>query len=114
MIDDLKKKQDGIHDKDWIDGWNDSIDDLHAKGLLMVWQPIESAPKDGTQFLIRTERVGFAVVSHDPDDRYSKPCDLNPAGLSLSVYDGKHGPFPLRGDYPTHWMPTPPMPKGDA
>src|SRR5690606_18101583 len=60
---------------------------LHRILPMVTWQPIKTAPRDGSQFLIRTDRVGFAVVRHDPEDEYSKPNELNPAGLSLSVYD---------------------------
>lgn len=69
------------------------------------WQPIETAPKDGSQFLIWTQRVGYSVVRHDPDDEYSSPSDLNPHGFCLRVDDGKFGPYPLRGDYPLFWKP---------
>lgn len=65
------------------------------------WRPIdENMPRDGTQFLVWTQRVGLAVVTHDSNDEYSVTNEFNPYGLSLYVDDGKHGPFPLRGDYP--------------
>lgn len=73
------------------------------------WKPIETAPKDGSQFLVWTKRVGFAVVTHDVDD--PMPTDIVPTGLHLHVDDGKHGPYPLRGDYPTHWQPLPEPPQ---
>ena len=72
------------------------------------WQPIETAPKDGSQFLIWTNRIGFAVVAHDQD--HPMPTDLVPSGHHLKVDDGKHGPYSIRGDYPTHWMPLPAAP----
>lgn len=31
---------------------NSAIDYLHSQGLLMVWQPIETAPKDDTKILL--------------------------------------------------------------
>ena len=35
-------------------GFNEAIDYLHSKGLLMVWQPIETAPqKEGEVFICR-------------------------------------------------------------
>lgn len=69
------------------------------------WLDMSTAPKDGSQFLIWTKRVGFSVVRHDPEDEYSSASDLNPHGFCLRVEDGKFGPYPLRGDYPTHWKP---------
>lgn len=72
------------------------------------WQPIETAPKDGSQFLIWTARLNFAVVEHLVDD--PMPADIIPSGHHLVVHDGKHGPYPIRGEYPTHWQPLPPPP----
>jgi hypothetical protein len=72
------------------------------------WQPIETAPMDGSQFLIWTNRLGFAVVRHDVDD--PMPTDIFPSGHHLTVDDGKHGPYSIRGDYPNRWMPLPAPP----
>ncbi len=40
-----------INTRRYAFGWNDCINYLRAQGLLMVWQPIETAPKDGS-FLV--------------------------------------------------------------
>ena len=55
----------------------------------MNWQPIETAPKDGSQFLVYTIRVGFAVVRHYPDEDLP---GLRLDVLHLYVDDGKYGP----------------------
>lgn len=75
------------------------------------WQPIETAPKDGSQFLVWTNRIGFSVVTHDVEN--PMPVHIVPSGHHLLINEGKHGPYPLRGDYPTHWMPLPAAPTPD-
>lgn len=68
------------------------------------WQPIETAPKDGTEILIWG--IGLCCssavcwLSHDIDWWH--------------VEDGKHGPWPIRGASPTHWMPLPAPPRSPA
>lgn len=71
------------------------------------WREFSTAPKDGSKFLVWTRRCGFSVVFHDVDD--PMPTDIVPSGHSLLVEDGKEQ-YPLRGDYPTHWMELPPAP----
>jgi len=65
----------------------------------MKWQPIETAPKDGTGFLVNTDYVvdGVSMV------RFSE-------GRMVSVFDGK--PWLEHIDPPTHWMPLPEPPSG--
>lgn len=64
----------------------------------MTWQPIETAPKDGTHLLVSCGEYGIKVAWYDLYPRY---------GSSLWV--------PLGGDgseqcYPLHWMPLPDAP----
>lgn len=67
------------------------------------WQDISTAPKDGTEILVYCPH-GFYVVQWGTAD-----IDW------WAVDDNKHGPFPLRGAAPTHWMPLPPAPSaGDG
>ncbi len=61
-----------------------------------MWQPIETAPKDGTEILVYFETLGVKQVSWYDD--------------LWAVDDGKHGPYFLRGyrdGDDTHWMPLP-------
>mgnify|MGYP003501912451 FL=1 len=79
----------------------------------MDWQPIETAPKDGTDILVYfapiTGRLsGWWKVSWE--NLYG---DRTPADGSWCVDDNKHGPYPLRGycaGDDTHWMPLPEPP----
>ena len=74
---------------------NASID-----GVLVVvfeWQPIETAPRDGTELLLYQQEAGIQVSwwGHDPDNQDT----------------GWVGSVPE----PTHWMPLPepPINRGD-
>ena len=65
------------------------------------WQPIETAPKDGTDILVMTGETMHVVrwINIHGDFDY------------WAVDDNKHGPFTLRGKAPTHWMQLPETPK---
>ena len=67
------------------------------------WQPIETAPKDGTHFLVWDSfygiRIGRAHIRHDHDDW-------------LSYMDGHKGSS-KGGIRATHWMPLPAPPQKD-
>ena len=62
------------------------------------WQPIETAPKDGTPVLLAgCRKIVVAAWLEDEIDWWH-------------VDDNKRGPFALRGPAPTHWMPLPAAP----
>jgi hypothetical protein len=70
----------------------------------MEWQPIKTAPKNGTQILVFFKGWGVKQVFWD---------DPHGGGGIWCVDDNKHGPYPLRGyrdGEDTYWMPTPPPP----
>lgn len=64
------------------------------------WQPIETAPMDGTMFLAY-RRGSFAAAYRVPRDDCEMWCF---GGMSAAV---EHSP----GIKPTHWMPLPQPPK---
>jgi hypothetical protein len=69
------------------------------RGLQMDWQPIETAPKDGTVVLLAGCRKPVAAAWLEDEIDY------------WHVDDNKRGPFALRGPGPTHWMPFPAPPE---
>ena len=68
----------------------------------MEWQPIETAPKDGTKILI-WGRGGARVV------RWS----LGPYNRKTRRYDEDWADGGMFGFEPTHWQPLPAPPKQD-
>ena len=72
------------------------------------WQPIETAPQDGTRILVSFGTMGVWLVSW-----------TEPSHDDWEIWctdDNKHGPYALRGysddgpRAPTHWMPLPKPP----
>ncbi|WP_424441089.1 DUF551 domain-containing protein [Parvibaculum sp.] len=59
------------------------------------WQPIETAPKDGTKILL--------TGPHDANGRYMEVCGYWKDRFPVTWMDG-HGE-------PTHWMPLPAPPE---
>jgi hypothetical protein len=64
----------------------------------MMWQPIETAPKDGTRITLGTTEYGGVVWN---DCRWEKMTRKPDRWASFI------GPVPWT---PTHWMPLPPPP----
>ncbi len=64
------------------------------------WQPIETAPKDGTEILV-------CITYNLPDDEWETVqwVDGWRSGKWFRYHDKIYIPFP-----PTHWMPLPPPP----
>ncbi len=73
------------------------------------WQPIETAPKDGTPvWLHRPDRIGRGsrrTISKFDRDEFAK----NPRPFWKSYYGGL-GVLHDRDNPPTHWMPLPKPP----
>lgn len=61
------------------------------------WRPIETAPKDGT-----------LVIIYDPRSHRAYACGFEFGIWQTGVWDSR-GPVS-----PTHWLPLPPPPEGDA
>jgi hypothetical protein len=70
------------------------------------WQPIETAPKDGTTILLSN---GYHMAVARWDENF-----WNDANFCWSISDWHNEPLYLRGGYSaTHWMPLPPLPQKD-
>ena len=72
------------------------------------WQPIETAPKDGTKVLLFVD-TGYEARIHPGkwnDDRYAKRPRPYWDYLYFQTMDS-------RDHQPTHWMPLPAPPKGE-
>lgn len=62
----------------------------------MEWQPIETAPKDGTPVLIFWSKKYIGIGEHAPEDAF------------FGAYWWAYGTGKCN---PSHWMPLPPPPK---
>jgi hypothetical protein len=63
----------------------------------MNWQPIETAPKDGTRILVSDYQMGVVIA------KWCETCWMNGAGWL--VYDDRSDTISV--DEPSHWMPLP-------
>lgn len=73
------------------------------------WQPIETAPKDGSTILVWFRQHGAMTVCWGDLDY-----DHTSEYANWLVDDHKHGPYPVRGysrGDDTHWMPLPAPPQ---
>lgn len=68
------------------------------------WQPIETAPRDGTWILI------CQYGCSEPSRLVASFDDGWGADGWWLCCDGKNPELPLRGPEPTHWMPLPKLP----
>ncbi|MET0439152.1 MAG: DUF551 domain-containing protein [Devosia sp.] len=96
---------------------NETAKSEHVEGDVLTWQPIETAPKDGTVIDVWRKQGGRETVSwglrpHDCGEM-GPHCDSdwhseNKPGWVCATFGefvgGKHNPF-------THWMPLPPPPR---
>lgn len=75
----------------------------------MNWQPIETAPKDGTEIILYNGNdisIGyFASCGYDNDDRYQWIV------FDADIFPGMLNGWPNNEHGPTHWMPLPEPPK---
>jgi len=79
-----------------------------AIGSAASWQPIETAPKDGTPVLVWAENLLHGLCPYAVAQYMEHEIEW------WHVQDGKFGPYPMRGAAPTHWMPCPKPPNDKA
>jgi hypothetical protein len=74
-----------------------------------MWQPIETAPKDGTWILAMNNRGNPAVIIWDADALSDRRDGTRAAGWIHPFSEGYLSPFWNGGcgSVPTHWMPIP-------
>lgn len=80
----------------------------------MDWQPIGSAPKNESVLVFACGQQFVAWFQDDATDPYHEDDFKSDWDQMWLVTDNKHGPYPLRGGRPTHWMPLPANPEGVA
>ncbi len=87
--------------------------DAHAEPETPTWQPIETAPKDGTSFLVARlgEEIGCRAIE------ITEWCVIEQShfeeigdGLYRKVIDQPYEFWNNNGHRGTHWMPCPPAP----
>lgn len=96
----------GLPNRRWYASLADAIDAHLAKGA-QEWQPIETAPRDGTPILISN---GVSVM----EARWLTECQMGqfvtaPGWQVVECEDGWYS-IGLEADWPTHWMPLPAAP----
>lgn len=74
------------------------IEELEEKLKAFEWQPIETAPQDGTFVLVWNSHGVNEVYFDEDEDCWCH--DIDSGAI-----------FTLRGSHPTEWMPLPPPPK---
>jgi hypothetical protein len=87
-------------------------DKLFAKEIVM-WQPIETAPKDGTDIIVMYVHISTQIVHAAFWLEYQEGLD-NPDDEGWWTYDWSEvSRVKMSGDWtPTHWMPLPALPEG--
>lgn len=83
----------------------------------MTWQPIETAPKDGTVILLSDGKIAWpggwnpSVHGHPYPWVFMEDLkDHQPHGCCDNEEDSRINVNAWRDDGPTHWMPLPPPP----
>lgn len=72
----------------------------------MTWQPIETAPKDGTWVLLYDPKTTCGIYTG-----YYDPCYMGPR--IGGWFNGHMSDEEYVEIFPTHWMPLPPKPEQD-
>ena len=75
----------------------------------MEWQPIETAPKDGSWLLVSNAEKDGAWIARYYEFYPSGYKPDNPWFSLMLNHDGL--PNPRGSSFPTHWMPLPEPPK---
>jgi hypothetical protein len=89
------------------DGPVETLYTLQEAQAMRLWQPIETAPKDGTKIMLYCPRLGVCGPGHWEVQRYLR----RPKPFWSHWGETIWGIQWLRADQPTHWMPLPEPPK---
>lgn len=80
----------------------------------MQWNPIETAPKDGTELMVWCPDMGVEfLAAHFTSKEYLTETYGSPDYMEEGWYPSPG--YPDSWEYvvhPTHWMPLPPKPDG--
>jgi hypothetical protein len=80
---------------DWMQEQFNEFFAIARRGAAMQWRPIETAPRDGTEFLAYRPDAGVFTASYDDEQE---------------CWFANYGFEDIVDDLPTHWMPLPPPP----
>lgn len=83
----------------------DEIDALRAELQAWQWQPIETAPKDGTRVLLWIEWSDVPVVGEFSHDRWWADTEHHEVSCGAYCYGGSVSSD--KNMKPTHWHPLP-------
>lgn len=72
----------------------------------MNWQPIETAPKDGTKIMVYCPKFGVSAPAHWVTQQFHK----KPKPYWSHFGEYLMGIQAIRDDQPTHWKPLPDPP----
>ena len=73
----------------------------------MMWQPIKTAPKDGTHLILFCPVRGVVCPGRWDENRYAR----TPRPFWTHWGERTWGTMSVRNDQPTHWCPIPEPPK---
>lgn len=84
----------------------------------MNWQPIETAPRDGTEILAWRKDCGTIIIRWDSAESFMTDSEIDKAGLTDDELFGKdwfcadfiQGCRLEGSEVPTHWQPLPDPP----
>ena len=85
----------------------------------MEWQPIETAPKDGTEILVWRSDCGILLARWDAPENFLSDRECEELGESAEQYDWLYADFVAGGrmegaEAPTHWQPLPDGPNKEV
>jgi len=75
-----------------------AADEIERLRAAMQWRPIETAPRDGTEFIAYRPDAGVFTAGYDDEQ---------------DVWFASHGYEDITDDLPTRWMPLPLPPSGE-
>lgn len=102
----------------YIADWQNELAAAAARQQAMAWQPIETAPKDGTEILGWRKDCGILLVRWTNCESFMTDREMEESGLddeAIFASDWFCADFVSGGrlegsEAPTHWMPLPAPP----